>query len=74
MYSSELARAWLTAEPLAARLGVPIVAETRLRERNFGIFEGLTLDEIANRHPEVFANGANAMQLGRSTGVKAASS
>lgn len=54
IYSSELARAWLTAEPLAARLGVPIVAETRLRERNFGIFEGLTLDEIANRHPDGF--------------------
>jgi len=54
IYSSELARAWLTAEPLAARLGVPIVAETRLRERCFGIFEGLTLDEIAARHPDGF--------------------
>ena len=47
IYSSELVRAWLTAEPLAACVGVPIVAETRLRERSFGIFEGLTLDEIA---------------------------
>lgn len=54
IYSSELARAWLTAEPLAARLGLPVVADARLRERCFGVFEGHTLDEIAARHPEMF--------------------
>jgi probable phosphoglycerate mutase len=52
VYSSELTRAWLTAAPFAARLGLEIVADTRLRERSFGVFEGLTLDEIAARHPE----------------------
>ncbi|MGH6609233.1 MAG: histidine phosphatase family protein, partial [Burkholderiaceae bacterium] len=30
-------------------------AEPRLRERSFGYFEGLTLDEIAERHPADFA-------------------
>ena len=54
IYSSELARAWLTAEPLAERLGLQAIPEPRLRERSFGIFEGLTLDEIAERHPEAF--------------------
>ena len=54
VYSSELVRAWLTAAPLAQRLGLPVVAEPRIRERSFGIFEGLTLDEIAQRHPEDF--------------------
>jgi probable phosphoglycerate mutase len=54
VYSSELTRAWLTAAPFAARLGLEIVADTRLRERSFGVFEGLTLDEIAARHPEGF--------------------
>jgi 2,3-bisphosphoglycerate-dependent phosphoglycerate mutase len=54
VYSSGLARAWLTAAPLAARLGLEVVADTRLRERSFGVFEGLTLDEIATRHPEGF--------------------
>jgi probable phosphoglycerate mutase len=54
VYSSELARAWLTAEPLAARLGLPVIPESRLRERSFGVFEGLTLDEIAAQHPEAF--------------------
>lgn len=54
VYSSELARAWLTAVPLADRLGLEVVPEPRLRERCFGIFEGLTLDEIAVQHPEAF--------------------
>ena len=54
VYSSELARAWLTAAPLAERLGLEIIADTRLRERSFGVFEGLTLEEIATQRPEGF--------------------
>lgn len=54
VYSSELLRAWLTAVPVAERLCVPLVAEARLRERAFGIFEGLTLAEIAARYPDDF--------------------
>ena len=56
MYSGELSRAWLTAAPLAGRLGLDVIAEPRLRERSFGIFEGLTLDEIAARYPAEFAH------------------
>ena len=55
VYSSELSRAWLTAAPLAARLGLDVIAEPRLRERSFGVFEGLTLVEIAARYPAEFA-------------------
>ena len=55
VYSSELSRAWLTAAPVAAQLGLDVTAEPRLRERSFGIFEGLTLDEIATRYPVEFA-------------------
>jgi probable phosphoglycerate mutase len=54
VYTSELARAQLTAVPLAERLGLTAVADTRLRERSFGVFEGLTLDDIALRYPEAF--------------------
>jgi probable phosphoglycerate mutase len=53
--SSDLARAWMTAAPLADARGLTMIAEPRLRERAFGIFEGKTLYEIADRHPEEFA-------------------
>ncbi|HWL75604.1 MAG TPA: histidine phosphatase family protein [Burkholderiaceae bacterium] len=54
VYSSGQSRAWLTAAPVAARLGLQVIAEPRLRERAFGVFEGLTLDEIAARYPAEF--------------------
>ena len=54
VYSSGQSRAWLTAVPLALRHGLDVIPEPRLRERCFGIFEGLTLDEIAVRHPAEF--------------------
>jgi probable phosphoglycerate mutase len=68
IYSSELARAWLTAVPLAQRLGLGIVPEPRLRERSFGVFEGLTLDEIASQHPEAFRQWRGRDPLGAMAG------
>ena len=49
IYSSDLARARETAEILSARLGVPVVLDERLRERGFGAWEGLTMEEIEAR-------------------------
>lgn len=40
LYSSDLTRAWETAAILAERLGGPVVADWRLRERSFGLLEG----------------------------------
>lgn len=51
LYSSDLARAWDTTRAIARRTGHDIVAEPRLRERRFGIFEGLTYSEMSERHP-----------------------
>jgi probable phosphoglycerate mutase len=53
--ASDLARAWLTAGPLAERHGLAVRPEPRLRERAFGIFEGHTLEQIASRWPSEFA-------------------
>lgn len=53
--ASDLARAALTAQPLAQSLGLSIVFDRRLRERHFGIFEGHTLEEVAARYPAEFA-------------------
>lgn len=51
LYSSDLSRAMDTARPVAAATGHDIVADARLRERAFGIFEGLTAAEIGTRYP-----------------------
>jgi probable phosphoglycerate mutase len=55
VFASDLARAALTAQPLAQALGLAIVFDRRLRERHFGIFEGHTLEEVAARFPAEFA-------------------
>jgi len=54
LYSSDLSRAFETAEAVAAHTGHEIQIDIRLRERAFGIFEGLTRDEMAARHPEEY--------------------
>lgn len=53
--SSDLSRAWQTAQALATPLGLPLQAAAGLRERGFGRFEGLTRDEVASRWPEEYA-------------------
>ncbi|HEV7133000.1 MAG TPA: histidine phosphatase family protein [Gaiellaceae bacterium] len=45
IYASDLSRARETAEILGARLGLPVVLEPGLRERNWGTWEGLTGSE-----------------------------
>lgn len=55
LYSSDLDRAYETAQAVATLTGHEIRLDQRLRERAFGIFEGLTRDEMADRHPEEYA-------------------
>ncbi len=50
--SSDLSRAVLTAQPVAEALGLPLIADPRLREVNFGEGEGLTVSEMLNQFPE----------------------
>jgi broad specificity phosphatase PhoE len=45
VYASDLARARETAEIVAARLGLPVVVDSDLREKNWGSWEGLTSSE-----------------------------
>lgn len=51
--SSPLTRAVETAGPAAAAAGLPLACDERLRELDFGRAEGLTLDELRQRDPEV---------------------
>jgi probable phosphoglycerate mutase len=53
--ASTLARAWLTARPVAEGLDLEVLPDDRLRERAFGIFEGSTMEEVAAKWPAEFA-------------------
>jgi broad specificity phosphatase PhoE len=55
VYSSDLSRARETAEILAERLGLEVRLDARLRERGFGAWEGLTMNEIELVFPEAQA-------------------
>jgi broad specificity phosphatase PhoE len=44
--SSDLPRAWLTAEAIAAHTGLPIQASALLQERNFGALRGRPYDTL----------------------------
>ena len=52
VYSSDLARARETAEILAGRLSLEVRLDPRLRERGFGAWEGMTMNEIESSFPE----------------------
>ncbi len=55
LYSSDLPRAHRTAQHIAAVTSHAIVTDERLRERNFGMFEGLTQAEMQAREPQAYA-------------------
>jgi broad specificity phosphatase PhoE len=52
--ASPSARTRMTAEAIAAAAGVPVIADAGLRERRFGLWDGLTFAEIAERHGEAY--------------------
>jgi probable phosphoglycerate mutase len=55
LYSSDLARAFETATIIGQTLGLTVVTSRRLRERQYGAWEGLTAADIQARYPEQFA-------------------
>lgn len=62
VYSSDLKRAWTTAQAIGAALALTPIAVPEMRERRYGVFEGLTYDEARTRHPAGYAafEGRNA--------------
>ena len=53
LLASDLLRTRQTAEPLAGQWQTPALPDSLWREQAFGVIEGLTLDEIRERHPEI---------------------
>ena len=52
IYSSDLQRAYVTAQAVAKVTGKPLHADAGLRERCFGEFQGKTFKDIEATHPE----------------------
>lgn len=55
LYASDLPRAHRTAQCIAAVTGHAIVSDARLRERHFGVFEGMTRNDMERHDPAVYA-------------------
>jgi 2,3-bisphosphoglycerate-dependent phosphoglycerate mutase len=59
LVSSDLGRAAATAQAIATRCGKPVILDARLRERHFGVGEGMTYDEVDRAYPGAFARIRN---------------
>ncbi len=55
IYSSDLLRCRQTVEPIAMALDLPVVFDPRLREADYGHWQGLTREEAARWDAEAYA-------------------
>jgi alpha-ribazole phosphatase len=58
IYCSGLVRAVQSAEIIAEQFGLVPIRVANLRERSFGIWEGMTFSEIKEQYPKEFASWA----------------
>jgi glucosyl-3-phosphoglycerate phosphatase len=68
LVSSDAARAVQTAQIVGEIAGLPVVPESRLRERGLGHWEGLTRDEVALRYPDEYADWIGGRDVSRRGG------
>jgi len=54
--SSDLIRAFDTAKLVAERCGLEVKIQPLLRERHYGIFQGISADEGSKRYPKPYAD------------------
>ncbi len=54
VYCSGLSRAKKSAEIIAEPFGLKPVVEEDLKERSFGVWEGMSFDEIKEKYPDAF--------------------
>lgn len=52
-YSSDLLRAWRTAQMATAGLGLAVLPAPTFRERHFGVLQGATSREVSVQRPDV---------------------
>ncbi|MEW6713584.1 MAG: alpha-ribazole phosphatase [Nitrospirota bacterium] len=64
LYCSDLSRAVKSAEIIAEAHGLKPIIMPELRERNFGLWEGMSFDEIREKWPDAFnAWAANPLEF-----------
>lgn len=64
VYCSDLSRAVKSAEIIAEPYGLKPIIIPELRERNFGLWEGMSFDEIREKWPDAFnAWAANPLEF-----------
>jgi probable phosphoglycerate mutase len=55
VYSSDLKRAFQTAQTVATAVGLEVRVEPGIRERNFGVLEGVKFNKMFDEQPEAAA-------------------
>ena len=58
VYASSSSRARVTAEALASNSRLPVSIDPQLREINCGAFEGMPVEEVKDRYPELWTENA----------------
>lgn len=58
VYTSDLGRAYRSAEIIAAPFHLKPIVVRELKERNFGDWEGMSFDEIEKHYPDAFTSWA----------------
>lgn len=53
LYASPLKRAYRTAEMIGDALNLHVTADARLLERSLGVLEGLTMNDLREKYPDV---------------------
>ena len=54
IYTSPSSRTRMTADAIAGLVKVPVIEEASLRERPFGLWDGLSFAEIAEQYAEAY--------------------
>ena len=68
VYSSDLIRAYETAEQTARVHGLPVIADKNLREIYAGEWEGRTFSDLVTSYPEEYVIWRDSIHLSRPTG------
>lgn len=64
---SDLGRAAATAHAFADPLGLEVHPDIRVRERSFGDWEGIPVEELAQRYPKTIVPGLNSVAANSNT-------